>query len=700
MANISKPIKLPKDTQGFEYYPATVTDAVVHPGLRKSLTDVIEELENKINDQKEVVSTPVIPVEKNVWSFDSDAKVGSLAALYSPQTYNISTNISFSEIPVGETTDPYIIYSTKLSDTAPQYIDVNSIFSAGENEVVLLNITQIRGGMQGSNGDFVNAAKLSIIKQAGGETFSLVASIPVIQSILYSNSYLVGNITVHGLDYPRVTSFTLATYDLNGNIIEDNFNKTFESSGAGTGKWAITKSSIERSFYIHGKNSELKYTNYHFYPTELKLDYINSEYIDVIDSIIIIGSIDSVIYDLDLYIKNTTEWNEYLAPVSDKSVTMEKLADDVIWELEDKSIPVVDSVDKLDLDSPQGSLTIISPNIVKEFNELYQPTAEEILDSNGNLEITNISNLSRVKKLIINDQLPINIDDEFLSFVVLLSSKDFKQFISLTYDSIYVNDAVSGERLSQSFNVQNDGNTITINVDEGHGLEALILANELMSSYEMLYIGTVADSDQLTLMPELVPYVDMFYNIEVEGNSFNLYVKKQTGWEQYSELVDGSVTMDKLADDVKSEFVSQTSLESTLSDFSKTDHTHDDYVTSSSLEGTLSDYSKTNHNHDDKYMGITTQVNGTVGDVVITNMVPNKLYRYVGGGCTSITVNSLSSVVAGNYNEYMLEFEAGNGCTFVWPETLKWMNGQEPVFESSKIYQISIVNNLGVYAQF
>jgi hypothetical protein len=148
-------------------------------------------------------------------------------------------------------------------------------------------------------------------------------------------------------------------------------------------------------------------------------------------------------------------------------------------------------------------------------------------------------------------------------------------------------------------------------------------------------------------------------------------------------------------------YITSSSLESTLSDYSKTNHNHDDkYITSSSLETTLSSYSKTNHNHDDKYMGITTQVNGTVGDVVITNMVPNKLYRYVGGGCTTITVNSLSSVTAGNYNEYMLEFEAGDGCTFVWPETLKWMNGQEPVFESSKIYQISIVNNLGVYAQF
>jgi hypothetical protein len=38
---------------------------------------------------------------------------------------------------------------------------------------------------------------------------------------------------------------------------------------------------------------------------------------------------------------------------------------------------------------------------------------------------------------------------------------------------------------------------------------------------------------------------------EKETITTKVYVKNTAGWEQYSELVDGSVTMEKLADDVK-----------------------------------------------------------------------------------------------------------------------------------------------------
>lgn len=51
-----KKIKLPKDNQGNEYYPATTTDAVVHPAKRKSMTSIIDELEQTVVVENDIVN--------------------------------------------------------------------------------------------------------------------------------------------------------------------------------------------------------------------------------------------------------------------------------------------------------------------------------------------------------------------------------------------------------------------------------------------------------------------------------------------------------------------------------------------------------------------------------------------------------------------------------------------------------------------
>ena len=47
---MTKPIKLTKDRQGESFYPATTTDAVVHPEQRKTLTEIIDSLSSGIED--------------------------------------------------------------------------------------------------------------------------------------------------------------------------------------------------------------------------------------------------------------------------------------------------------------------------------------------------------------------------------------------------------------------------------------------------------------------------------------------------------------------------------------------------------------------------------------------------------------------------------------------------------------------------
>lgn len=43
---MNKSIKLPKDRLGNAYYPATTTDAIVHPTKKQSLTEIIDNIKD------------------------------------------------------------------------------------------------------------------------------------------------------------------------------------------------------------------------------------------------------------------------------------------------------------------------------------------------------------------------------------------------------------------------------------------------------------------------------------------------------------------------------------------------------------------------------------------------------------------------------------------------------------------------------
>lgn len=84
--------------------------------------------------------------------------------------------------------------------------------------------------------------------------------------------------------------------------------------------------------------------------------------------------------------------------------------------------------------------------------------------------------------------------------------------------------------------------------------------------------------------------------------------------------------------------------------------------------------------------------------VSISNMVPNKLYRY-SAACTSVTISSFKAGIPNAYNEYMLEFYTGANCVISVPASVKWAFST-PKLRTNKWYQVSIVNNLGVWAEF
>lgn len=93
-----------------------------------------------------------------------------------------------------------------------------------------------------------------------------------------------------------------------------------------------------------------------------------------------------------------------------------------------------------------------------------------------------------------------------------------------------------------------------------------------------------------------------------------------------------------------------------------------------------------------------TKVESGGSGTVTKQIKPNTLYKF--GECSSLTV-TLGAETSGIVNEYMFEFISGSTpTTLSLPETVKWSGGNAPTIEANKTYQVSIVNNLAVFAAF
>lgn len=77
------------------------------------------------------------------------------------------------------------------------------------------------------------------------------------------------------------------------------------------------------------------------------------------------------------------------------------------------------------------------------------------------------------------------------------------------------------------------------------------------------------------------------------------------------------------------------------------------------------------------------------------SILPNELNKW--GKIKSLTINSFQGAQEGHVNEYMLEFTvSGDDFTLTLPEGVRWV--EEPTWENGYTYQVSIVNNLAVFA--
>lgn len=82
-----------------------------------------------------------------------------------------------------------------------------------------------------------------------------------------------------------------------------------------------------------------------------------------------------------------------------------------------------------------------------------------------------------------------------------------------------------------------------------------------------------------------------------------------------------------------------------------------------------------------------------------TTLAINPNVLNVWGTVSSLAI-SFNAGASGAVNEYMIQFTCPSnaGTTLVLPSSVKWMNGDELEPEAGWTYQVSIVNNLAVYA--
>lgn len=90
---------------------------------------------------------------------------------------------------------------------------------------------------------------------------------------------------------------------------------------------------------------------------------------------------------------------------------------------------------------------------------------------------------------------------------------------------------------------------------------------------------------------------------------------------------------------------------------------------------------------------VTKMSHDETGEVTIS---PNVMH--VWNRVTGVLTLTLEEDASTEYNEYMLEITMGEGGTVAFPVGVRW--AEEPDFAAGNTYCVSIVDNLGVWAEF
>lgn len=181
-----------------------------------------------------------------------------------------------------------------------------------------------------------------------------------------------------------------------------------------------------------------------------------------------------------------------------------------------------------------------------------------------------------------------------------------------------------------------------------------------IASLQLLKVDELPTEDINPGIIYLVPKDD-----GTENNIYTEYIYMDGAWE-----VIGDTTVDLSQYALKTEMPTKLSQLTNDANYSKFSGSYDDLLDKPEIK-----------------VGVVYPTETTI------EIQPNTMYIF--GEAASLTITLAEPSDEGHLNEYMFEFTSGSTATALTvPDTVKWVS--EMNIEANKIYQVSIVNNIGI----
>lgn len=321
-------------------------------------------------------------------------------------------------------------------------------------------------------------------------------------------------------------------------------------------------------------------------------------------------------------------------------------------------VPIVNSVDKLNPNSPLGSLAcVVEQGSIKEssFRDLYQPDASMLDQNTGTLTAPELlSSVTSVKVLA-----PQNAD-------------------SLVGSMIYL--------------VPRDFSASSANVAMVHIAPQLgVMAMTMVEGYDSMQELVLAEYSQDTMSYTI-------HNDQVEA--FNAVLANGMDWCYLSSLESGFVITEEQFATIDLFVKAVAGVPSKAHVYLKKDNWEELYA--KDLEKLASNIGK-----------VEESVNTKADKMPIESysswygLKPNIYTTYTISSTGSWTIKLVDTVDSSTYNEYIIEIKCTSTPSSVvfnkvdgTAATIVWTNGVAPAFEAGMTYLISIANGFGVFSMF
>lgn len=350
-------------------------------------------------------------------------------------------------------------------------------------------------------------------------------------------------------------------------------------------------------------------------------------------------------------------------------------------------VPIVSSEAELDVNAPVGSLAVVAKeSTLKEggFNDLYQATADIMDNESGALTTPELlSNVPSITFLAPEGEIVGSKVDIY----IVPRSFSMTNAVMITLQIVVSNNIVTSVGGMSTVG----GYKFLTFIEYANGIPTVNQAdideiNNILKTDDWCYLGSVTTGFVLTEGQKAT--LDKFFRIiSGEPASQNLYIKKEDyiafATKEETEALDG--TINQVSEAVKEQEKTIATL-ATKDEMSEIDQR---------VEENASSISTLDNKVHDNYLTFE-RYNPETGEIRIG---PNKYYRYRNIR-NDITLKFINPDYTDTVSEYIVELQFSEKVNLTLPSGIVWLNDISPVADIGKTIVISVINFLGVCAEF